>query len=455
MNADSNYAYLRALLPEMERQTTDTIFLVFFPDPTRGRGRWVYQPDGLQTDRVRFVRWHYDTAMRTGTLAFDPERFADIDNNHGPVIYWMHQVESAALFHGGYRQSFNPSSRPSMVAQHHYIIHDTLPHNVDGLFPRMWAQMGGSLAADRVVYNSNHARKMARETFTKWLSFERFKWLDDKSLTLPFGLVADDQPIAPIAMADDPITVLYNHRFESYKQPQVTFDIFESLRARHEFNVIATMAGNSKTGGRRQYQFDNAIFEPDRGDYLRRIAQPAINTINSVHETYCISMVDSIAAGHLVVVPNAVTFPELVPPDYPFKFDDVAQQKNMLNHIMRTWPSEYNTWRERLAQHARERFNVQRYAADYLGIFADAERPYRDHKPKPSTVKTFNRIWDGMKPGVGYEPREFRKQIPRAGSKQAGDQAYSTRRIIRDSLTFRDDIGVRWESNGVRLFRRT
>jgi len=454
MNADSNFGYLRAVIPEMERQTTDTVFLIFFPDPEYGHGRWVYHDDGLQSDRVMFIRWPYDTTMRSSVLGFDPERFARIDLDFGPVTYWANQVETAGLIAGGYRQSFNTSARPSLVAQHHYIIHPSLPYRTDGLFPRLWAQIGGSLAADRVVYNSNHCRVMARESFLEWLSFRKFAELDSKSSTLLFGLVDPNQPVAPVAEPGSKPIVLYNHRFEAYKRPDVTFDVLDSLRGEFDFEIWATQTVEQKSGGRRQYQYDRTIFEPARADYLARIAFPAINTINSVHETYCIAIMDSIAAGHLVVVPNGVTFPELLPRDYPFKFNDPKQQRSMIRHIFQTWPVEYNRWREPLSEWAKTEFGVEQYVARYLDLIAETESAYRNHKPKPSTIRTMNRIWDNMKPGVGINPREFRKQIPKAGTRQAGDQAYSTRRIIRDSLIFRDDIGVRLESGAVRIFRR-
>ena len=76
-----------------------------------------------------------------GRLGFDPSRFALLEERMAPTIYWLHQVEAGANVMGGYRQSWNRSARPVLVAQHHYIIHPSLPYLTEGMFPgcgRRW-----------------------------------------------------------------------------------------------------------------------------------------------------------------------------------------------------------------------------------------------------------------------------------------------------------------------------
>lgn len=455
LNTDSNYVFLKTVLPEMERQTEETFFFVMFPDPRRGRGRWRYYNDGFETERTRFVPWPYDTSMRSSVLAFDPIRFGEIDQYLAPVVYWLQQVESADKFAGGYFQSFNKSARPTLIAQHHYPIHNSLPYRIDGLFPRLWAQIGGSLASDVVVYNSAYARKLARESFGEWANPAKLAELDARSKTLLFGLVKPEQPTAPPATAENRPTFVYNHRLEGFKRPDLTFGMFDELRARYDFDVCLMQPITQRSGGRRQWHFDYRIWEPDHDDYLAALAsRPMINVTNSAYETFCISVLDSIAAGHLVVAPNALTFPELLPPDYPFLFDSIEQQRAILDLLLSEWPKQYNDWRGRLVDWARERFAVSPYVREYLSIMAAAESFNRDHNPKQTTIESMTRIWDGMKPGVSYDPLFFRRQMTKHGEHVAGGQSFVTRRIVRDSLHFRNDIGVRYENGALKLFRR-
>lgn len=448
LNADSNYAYLRMILPRMVEKTTNTIFLVFFPDPKYGRGKWNYTPDGLVSDRIRLISWPYDTQMRTSVLGFDTQRFADIDSKYAPTIYWLHQVESGAMMSGGYQQSFNYSARPTLVAQHHYIIHESLPYPFEGLFPRLWAQLGGSIASHHIVYNSHHCYNMAQESFGKYLNAQSMKELNDKSTILQFGLLMGNEPVAPIANDDDIPVFIYNHRFEAYKNPKVTGEVLERLKTKYKFRVWATQAAKQNTS---HIAIDEIKFAADRVDYLRNIAVPAINTINSQHETFCISLLDSIMLGQLPVAPNSVTFPELVPEGYPFLFNNEEEQYEILDHILRTWPLEYNKWHDVLVEHAQTKFGVESYVDNYIKILYDAERPARLAKPKEHNAKGLNTIFDSLEKGKLYTPDDIRRMVSKKLG--LGTQAFNNRRGIREALNMRNDIQLIWNS-GVKLVRR-
>lgn len=450
LNVDSNYAYLRVVLPQMEKMTEDTLFLVFFPDPKAGRDKWRYHPDGFVTDRIKLIPWPYDTAMLSSVTGFDVERWYDIERYHGPTMYWLHQVESGPFLHGGYHHSYAVASQPAMIAQHHYIIHQSLPYPTDTLFSRLWLQIGGAMASERVVYNSRHCRAMAEEAFSRYLREEAWNEMDARSEVLLFGLLSGEEPVAPEA-TDEPITVLYNHRFERYKNPRVTFDLLDELRTRYPVRVWVTQAAGQMTGGAKAFHFDECIFEPSRMDYLRRAAVPAVNTINSEHETFCIAMLDSLALGHLAVVPNAITFPELVPEGYPYLFNSVEEQRSMLNHIFSTWPDEYNKWRIPLSEHARSTFRLDQYCHRYLSLMAEAEATHRTQEPKDTTLQGLHQLFDAMQPGEGYAPDALRRKFSPPG-KGSGMQSMPTRRIVREAMALRPDVHIKWD-HGVKLYR--
>jgi hypothetical protein len=454
LNADSNYAYLRAVLPEMTRQSPDTLFLVFFPDPEYGRDAWRYTPDGLQSERIRFVSWPYDTQMQTSVIGFDPLRFYDIERHYAPTMYWLNQVEMGAQIYSGYTHSWNKAAMPALVAQHHYIVHRSLPYMYEAMFPRQWAQIGGSIASEIVVYNSDYCKKMAQEAFGEYLDRLLLNALDDKSEVLKFGLVKDTDPIGHEAEDDEQACFLYNHRFETYKQPDVTFKLFEELHADYDFKVYATQTAGQKTGGTMRYHFDQSIFEPDRTKYLTKIASlPAINTINSSHETFCIAIMDSISAGHLVVLPNNLTFPELVPDDYPYLFDNVNEQRAMLSSILNSWPSEYNKWRLPLSRHAKQNFGVVNYVNQYLDLMAKVEQQHRTSEKKEHTEQAFYKMFSALKYDKPYSPDDLRKVFARVSTKGTGPQAYPSRRMVREAMSMTSDIVPVWE-RGVKLVRR-
>lgn len=451
LNADSCYVYLRQLLPELVRQTERTIFLVLFPDPDFGSGRFKYRPDGLQSERIRFVRWSYDTAMQTSVLGYPVEDFKRVDLTYGPNLYFLQQVELGPLVYGGYYKAWADNSRPTLVAQQMYIPHKTLTYKIETQLSRTLLQMSGCLASDMVVYPSQYAYGMAKDTYGDYLSTSALSRLADKSTVNLFGMLDGNEPYAPEATSDDKPVFVYNHRFQDYKDPQSTFlDVFGQLKQSYDFEIWATHTSGQRT---RPYHFDRDVYEPLRHDYLRRIAVPAINTINSVHETYCISMVDSMALGHLCVVPRRVTFPELFPEDYPFFFDTVQEQRNMLAHILDTWPVEYNKWRAILSQHARTNFSLEEYAKRYLSIFHKAELKHRiEGTAKDNTVDAVSSTFDSMKLNMPYPLSQVAKSIRERGN--LAHQSMPLTRVIREAIWKRDDIDISWQQQTV-LTRKT
>lgn len=428
MNTDSNYAYLRRVLPALARARPDWLFVVTWPMRSTGVN-WTYRDDGLWSECPNILRvgWPYHSQMRTGVLGFDPARFDYIDSRFAPTIYWLHQVESGSQMYGGFRQSFNSKARPVIVAQHHYIIHESLPYSFDGLFPRLWAQMGGSLAADCVVLNSQHTGRMLTESFSEYLTAEQMKALADKTVVLPFGLV-DDRFDLPIHDPGVPVFV-YNHRFEGYKNPQTTAAVLSDLRAQgRKFEVWVTQATDQRW---KDFPVDRVVGHADQHRYLDAIAVPAINTLNSQHETFCIAAQDSIALGHLLVAPNGVTFPELVPQGYPFLFSDEREQRAMLAHILDTWPSEWQTWSPRLRAFARERFAFDRYIGSYASLLGSFDATWNRSETKPEVQGAMDRFFRQVKAGT-YGLAEVTRGIQKATG--TAEQSMPPRRVVREAL---------------------
>jgi hypothetical protein len=311
-------------------------------------------------------------------------------------------------------------------------------------------QMGGTVVANTVVYNSQHCKRMADDTFSMFLNPEQMEALEAKSTVLPFGLLRGDEPMAPPADDSTPPRIVYNHRFEAYKDPTTTFTVFADLRTRHSFEVWVTQASGQATGGRKKFHFDKVVYAPARADYLNNIAIPAVNTINSLHETFCISILDSLAIGHLVVLPNAITFPELVPPDYPFLFNSPEEQTAMLESILTTWPDEYNKWREPLAEHARTTFDVDTYVDRYLQLMWETELQHRQGKAKPRWVKMFADLFDSFVAGEKYSLKAIHRELLK--NRWVGTQACPYRRVIREAM-IHGGIDIEWH-NGLYLTRR-
>lgn len=422
LNQDSNYAFLVRVLPVMARLRPDWAWVLFWPKQY-GADTWKWVDDGILSSipNLAFYGWAYDTAMASSVSGWDAIAHRDLERKFAPMVYWLHQVESGVFLAGGYRRSFCAVSHPVLVAQHHYIIHRSLPYPMN--FNRLWLQMGGSLASDIVVCNSQHTLTMMREAFAEWLNQDTLDSLLAKTIVHRFGLL--DPTVFPTEIRPYPKPVfVYNHRQENYKQPHVTQEVLSSLRASGlDFEVWLTR----NIGQRSIIIADRYMGHPDYRQYLQNIAIPAINTINSVHETFCISAMDSLALGHLLVAPRGVTFPELVPPDYPFLFRSAREQTEMLRHILTTWPTEWEKWSPILRRFAREQFDIVRYAETYAEIIASTwKQKYEAHTMKPAIAKRLDEFCQRLAPGE-YSFSEIRRKMRAALGVQ--DQAFPPHRI--------------------------
>ena len=452
LNADSCYVWLRTVLPEISRHEPDTHFCVFFPDPNYGRDKWVYHPDGLVSDKIHLISWPYDSSMAGGVVGFDSVRHRTVETSFGINLYWLIMVEMGTMLAGGYGNAYSSDGKPAIVSQHQYVIHDSLPYPAESLFSRLWLQLGGSIASDRLVYASQHCYDMAQDSFSRYVTPEVMESLNRRSQVLLFGLLSGDEPRSPRASGKKLPVMLYNHRFELYKQPHKTWEVYKTLRQQgYQFDIWVTQALGQKT---KEYPAEHLIHAPERDDYLRQIASVcAINTINSTHETYCISAVDSMAVGHLVVLPNAITFPELVPQDYPYLFSDEEQQTKMLAYILSTWPREYNKWGPVLSEYVRTKFSLKCYVEQYAPVLHAAEDSHRQAIKKRTTYKALEHIFGKMPKGMPF-PLWGKNGLSATFNQigKLGPQAFPVARIVREAAK-RDDIDIIWQDT-IKLVRR-
>lgn len=427
MNWDSNYQYLSRVLPLLSDAHPLWQFLVLWPRKDKGNDAWRWQDDGFfRHSRIKAVPWPYDTAMRTSVLGFDPVAFKAIEDQYAPTLYWLHQVEAGPNMAYGYYQSISQSSIPAMVAQHHYIIHSSLPYPVETLFPRRWAQVGGSVVSHQIVVNSQYTAQMMEEAFGEYLNDAALSDVMRKTEVIPFGLVNEQMSLQPIGTGPGKPVILYNHRFEVYKQPKITAETLTALREHHDFEVWVTQYVDQTVG---DFPVDRIVGHPEFSTYLQNIAVPAINTINTAHETFCIAMLDSIMLGHLPVAPKAMTFPELVPPDYPYLFRNQKEQIEMLDYILQTWPAEYDTWHTRLRTFARETFGIERYVARYAELLERNATAWHSSIPKKHNAVKMEAFYKALKPGkytLVKLSREFRAAVGMA------TQSCPNRRVIRE-----------------------
>jgi glycosyltransferase involved in cell wall biosynthesis len=139
---------------------------------------------------------------------------------------------------------------------------------------------------------------------------------------LEVGVELDWIPDSP-PTREGPLRLLWNHRWEHDKDPVSFLAAVDDLaEAGLDFEVV--VAGENF----RQYpaEFETAALRhPERivhmghlpvGDYRRHLLEADVVVSTALHEFFGVAVVEAVAAGCLPVLPDRLSYPTLIPPDW-------------------------------------------------------------------------------------------------------------------------------------------
>lgn len=185
-----------------------------------------------------------------------------------------------------------------------------------------------ALAADTLVFNSRTHRDAffaALPGLIRLLPDARparlAARLRSRSRVLPVGCdLKDLQADRPPRGGGAPL-ILWNHRWEFDKAPEVFFDVLRRLDEAGAPFRLALAGENSQTEprefleARRRYG-DRIVsfgFLPERGDYVRLLRRADIVVSTARQENFGVAVVEAIAAGAWPLLPRRLSYPEILP----------------------------------------------------------------------------------------------------------------------------------------------
>ena len=197
-----------------------------------------------------------------------------------------------------------------------------------------WINYLSALAADRVVFNSRFhhdefygALPDLLRRFPDYAHVGELAALRDKSAVLRLGLdlagldAARPGAEARKAREPGPPVVLWNHRWEYDKDPEAFFRVMNRLDdAGQRFRLI--LAG--KTFAEQPPAFEAGFrryaervlhygYAESFADYAALLWRADVVVSTSIHEFFGVSMLEAIHCGCHPLLPNRLTYPELIP----------------------------------------------------------------------------------------------------------------------------------------------
>lgn len=173
--------------------------------------------------------------------------------------------------------------------------------------------------------------------------------------------------------------MVWNHRWEYDKDPATFFAAlaevtergvgFRVILAGKSFQTIPEVfAEGRRMLGERLIHLGTAPAD----DYPRLLAGADVVVSTARHEFFGVAVVEAVAAGALPILPDRLSYPELVPDRYPFLYRDPDELVQRL-----CWALTAHDERARAAGRARshvERFGWDVVAATYDDLLASTAR---------------------------------------------------------------------------------
>ena len=181
-----------------------------------------------------------------------------------------------------------------------------------------------ALAADEVWFNSQFHKKSFLDALVKFLKsmpdyqpLETVEKIRTKASVYPPGI--NDFPARP-AREPGPIRILWAARWEHDKNPEDFFEALEILKAKNvQFKV--SVIGQSfreqpeifdKAQNNFSEHVDNWGYQKNRAEYEHVLGCADVVVSTAKHEFFGIGIIEAIAAGAYPLVPNRLSYPEIL-----------------------------------------------------------------------------------------------------------------------------------------------
>ena len=157
----------------------------------------------------------------------------------------------------------------------------------------------------------------------------------------------DDMAVVPVGVnaaalvaagaSDGPPLILWNHRWDHDKNPQA---FFAALRSVADLDWQLAVVGENTRSDPREFDEARAEFEErivewghvDRSRYEALLASADVVCSTAMHEYFGVAMVEAMTAGAVPLVPNRLSYPEVVPE----RFHDAVLYEGRLGDRLRS-----------------------------------------------------------------------------------------------------------------------
>lgn len=272
------------------------------------------------------VHWKWKMASGALTLA---QQINDSDSDYD--LFLVTDMVDLGLF----KSCLSPHYRDTPTALYFHENQITYPWSADDHDIALdrdhhygWINFTSAILSDCVYFNSDYHKVSFITALPQFL--KRFPTsglsrhideINDKSKVLPIGL---DFHQNAANKATDKLTILWNHRWESDKNPEL---FYKALMHLHDRNIAFDLIVCGKEYQQRPQAFDKIQqsfsselihwgYAESRQAYWDLLAIADLSIVTSNQDFFGISVVEAIYAGCIPLLPNRLTYPAHIPESF-------------------------------------------------------------------------------------------------------------------------------------------
>ena len=219
-------------------------------------------------------------------------------------------------------------------------------HQVRSIEPQM-VQLYGALSADVCLFNSDHNKQSFLDGIDALLKKMPDHVPDNVSGRLRARSSVLPVPINPLPAAAKERLILWNHRWEYDKAPEVFVEAMLALAAEGTAFELALLGPRGDRPPACLQVLRDALpghIRHDgmlpRDDYERVLAAARLVVSTAVHEFQGLSVLEAVSAGAIPVVPDALCYPEQYPTQFRYTPGDPAALLDSVQHWLESEISE-------------------------------------------------------------------------------------------------------------------
>ena len=270
----------------------------------------------------RFWKWRMQGAAVE--LAAQSEKLCE---THPPDLILATDMTNLPAWLALVRRILPPQTRTVLYMHENQLTYPWRPGEKPDLTYAMvnWLSQ---LCTDMVVFNTEfHRRSWFDELpnllkhFPDYNHLEKIEEVEARSHVLPVGI--DLQAERQRLVSSRQPLILWNQRWEYDKRPDRFFQLLYRLEETgHNFRLALAGENFRNVPGefeeaktRLAHRIEHWGFLPSRSDYLALLREADLVVSTADHEFFGISILEAVQAGVFPLLPNRLSYPELIPPD--------------------------------------------------------------------------------------------------------------------------------------------